>query len=78
MFGGLLDSRLSSFNTISSVSDYLVNRPDSKAIPEPNIRAAVETFLGLGETVFDTVQATAVSSSYFKRDPKGSRTWCVR
>ncbi|KAF4614102.1 hypothetical protein D9613_007698 [Agrocybe pediades] len=41
--------------------------PDATAISDPTIRSVAEKFLGVGETVFDMVQATAVNSSYFKR-----------
>ncbi|KIM39699.1 hypothetical protein M413DRAFT_74324 [Hebeloma cylindrosporum] len=41
--------------------------PDASAISDPTIRSVAEKFLGVGETIFDMVQATAVNSSYFKR-----------
>jgi len=41
--------------------------PDATAIPDPTLRSIAEKFLGVGETVFDMIQATAVNSSYFKR-----------
>ncbi|KIK10311.1 hypothetical protein K443DRAFT_670938 [Laccaria amethystina LaAM-08-1] len=44
--------------------------PNASAIPDPTIRSVAEKFLGVGETVFDMIQATAVNSSYFKRDPR--------
>jgi len=42
--------------------------PDASAIADPTIRSVAEKFLGVGETVFDMIQATAVNSSYFKKD----------
>lgn len=42
-------------------------RPDASAISDPTLRSVAEKFLGVGETVFDMIQATAVNSSYFKR-----------
>ena len=42
-------------------------RPDASAIPDPTLRSVAEKFLGVGETVFDMIQATAVNSSYFKK-----------
>ncbi|KAH8118098.1 DUF1748-domain-containing protein [Phellopilus nigrolimitatus] len=41
--------------------------PDSTLIGDPTIRSITDRFLGVGETVFDAVQGTAVSSTYFKR-----------
>jgi len=41
--------------------------PDASAIPDPTVRSVAEKFLGVGETVFDMIQATAVNSSYFKK-----------
>ena len=42
-------------------------RPDASVIPDPTLRSVAEKFLGVGETVFDIIQATAVNSSYFKK-----------
>ena len=42
-------------------------RPNASAISDPTVRSVAEKFLGVGETIFDMVQATAVNSSYFKR-----------
>ena len=47
--------------------------PDASSISDPTVRSVTEKFLGVGETVFDMIQATAVNSSYFKRDDKGTR-----
>ncbi|KAG6873229.1 hypothetical protein C0995_001247 [Termitomyces sp. Mi166 len=44
--------------------------PDASAISDPTLRTVAEKFLGVGETIFDVVQASAVNSSYFKRDPR--------
>jgi hypothetical protein len=41
--------------------------PDASIIPDPTVRSVAEKFLGVGETVFDMIQATAVNSSYFKK-----------
>ncbi|KAF8150561.1 hypothetical protein B0H34DRAFT_665554 [Crassisporium funariophilum] len=41
--------------------------PDASAISDPTVRSVAEKFLGVGETVFDMLQATAVNSSYFKK-----------
>ncbi|KAF9048407.1 hypothetical protein BJ165DRAFT_1307277, partial [Panaeolus papilionaceus] len=42
-------------------------RPDPSFISDPTARSVAEKFLGVGETVFDMIQATAVNSSYFKK-----------
>lgn len=42
-------------------------RPQTTLISEPTIRSIVEKFMGVGETVFDVVQSSAVNSSYWKR-----------
>ncbi|KAJ7158923.1 hypothetical protein C8R46DRAFT_907020 [Mycena filopes] len=47
--------------------------PDSASISDPTIRSIADRYLGIGESIFDMIQATAVNSTYFKRDPKGSR-----
>ncbi|KAI0311564.1 hypothetical protein OF83DRAFT_1068612 [Amylostereum chailletii] len=41
--------------------------PDTGAIADSTIRSFAEKYLGVGETIFDMVQGTAVNSSYFKR-----------
>jgi len=41
--------------------------PDASAIPDPTVRSVAEKFLGVGETIFDMIQATAVNSPYFKK-----------
>jgi len=41
--------------------------PDASTITDPTVRSVTEKFLGVGETIFDMLQATAVNSSYFKK-----------
>ncbi|KAF9523545.1 hypothetical protein CPB83DRAFT_862688 [Crepidotus variabilis] len=41
--------------------------PDAEKISDPTARSVAEKFLGVGDTIFDMIQATAVNSSYFKR-----------
>ncbi|KAF8199501.1 DUF1748-domain-containing protein [Pholiota molesta] len=41
--------------------------PDTSGISDPTVKSVADKFLGVGETVFDMIQATAVNSSYFKR-----------
>lgn len=48
-------------------------RPNASGISDPTVRSVAESFLGVGETVFDVIQATAVNSPYFKKDRPGSR-----
>ena len=43
-------------------------RPQTESIADPTIRSVAERYLGIGETIFDAVQATVVNSQYFKRD----------
>ena len=57
---GILESRLWELNTTIS--------PDTSAITDPTMRGVADKFLGVGETVFDMLQGTAVNSSYFKRN----------
>jgi len=42
--------------------------PETTLISDPTARSVADRFLGVGETIFDLVQASAVNSSYFKRD----------
>ncbi|ETW83190.1 hypothetical protein HETIRDRAFT_316666 [Heterobasidion irregulare TC 32-1] len=42
--------------------------PQTESIADPTIRSVAERYLGIGETIFDVVQATVVNSQYFKRD----------
>lgn len=46
---------------------WLFCRPDTSSIQDATIRGVADKFLGVGETVFDLLQGTAVNSSYFKR-----------
>ncbi|KAF8207554.1 hypothetical protein K438DRAFT_1576103 [Mycena galopus ATCC 62051] len=46
---------------------------NSELISEPTLRSMADSYLGVGETIFDMIQATAVNSAYFKRDTKGHR-----
>ena len=43
------------------------------------MRSLASSFLGVGETVFDSLQATAVTSGYFRRSagPRGGSHWDV-
>jgi len=41
--------------------------PDASKISDSTARSVAEKFLGVGETVFDVIQGTAVNSPYFKR-----------
>ncbi|KAJ6607360.1 hypothetical protein B0H10DRAFT_1818298 [Mycena sp. CBHHK59/15] len=47
--------------------------PDSASITDPTMRSIADRYLGVGESIFDMIQATAVNSAYFKRDSKGPR-----
>ncbi|GLB40587.1 putative fungal protein of unknown function (DUF1748) [Lyophyllum shimeji] len=37
--------------------------PDASAISDPTLRGVTERFLGVGETIFDMIQATAVNTA---------------
>jgi len=41
---------------------------NADTITDPTARSVATSFLGVGETVFDMIQATAVNSAWFKRD----------
>ena len=44
-----------------------MHRPDTEFISNPTVRSFTETYLGFGETVFNAIQGTVVTSPYFKR-----------
>jgi len=44
--------------------------PDTEFITNPTIRSFTEQYLGFGETVFNAIQGTAVTSPYFKRSDR--------
>ncbi|KIJ66751.1 hypothetical protein HYDPIDRAFT_108685 [Hydnomerulius pinastri MD-312] len=43
---------------------------ETNAISDPTMRSVAERFLGVGETIFDMAQATAINSDYFKKDSR--------
>jgi len=40
---------------------------DTTPISDPTMRSVADKYFGIGETIFDFLQATAVNSSYWKR-----------
>ncbi|KAH7912035.1 DUF1748-domain-containing protein [Hygrophoropsis aurantiaca] len=44
--------------------------PETSNISDPTLRSIADRFLGVGETIFDMAQATAVNSDYFKKDSR--------
>lgn len=44
--------------------------PKIENISDPTTRGLAEKYLGIGERVFDVIQASAVNSQYFKRGEK--------
>ncbi|OCH83982.1 DUF1748-domain-containing protein [Obba rivulosa] len=44
--------------------------PQTERITDPTARSLAERYLGVGETIFDMIQGTAVNSEYFKRDAR--------
>lgn len=46
-------------------------RPDTETlITDPTIRSIADRYFGIGETIFDMIQASAVNSEYFKKDSR--------
>ncbi|KAF8121818.1 hypothetical protein EV363DRAFT_1275841 [Boletus edulis] len=43
---------------------------ETNRISDPTIRSLTDRFLGVGETVFDMAQSTAINSEYFKKDSR--------
>ncbi|KAJ3480556.1 hypothetical protein NLI96_g8265 [Meripilus lineatus] len=41
--------------------------PQTTGISDPTARSVVEKYLGIGESIFDMIQGTAVNSQYFRR-----------
>lgn len=48
----------------------IVHSPDTETISNPTIRSLTEQYLGFGETVFNALQGTVVTSPYFKRSER--------
>jgi len=60
-----------SFSVFSfSEVDPLDSSVETNRISDPTIRSLAERFLGVGETVFDMAQTTAINSEYFKKDSR--------
>lgn len=49
---------------------FLPSRPDVSAISDSTFRGVAERFLGVGESVFDILQAAAVNNNYFTKENK--------
>ena len=45
-------------------------RIETEKISDSTFRSLADKYLGVGETVFDMIQGTAVNSPYFKRDSR--------
>ncbi|KAF9223544.1 DUF1748-domain-containing protein [Gyrodon lividus] len=43
---------------------------ETNVISDPTIRSVAERFLGVGETIFDMAQASAINSDYFRKDSR--------
>ncbi|KAH0833127.1 hypothetical protein J3R83DRAFT_12124, partial [Lanmaoa asiatica] len=43
---------------------------ETNRISDPTMRSMAERFLGVGETIFDMAQTTAINSDYFKKDSR--------
>ncbi|EMD33965.1 hypothetical protein CERSUDRAFT_86733 [Gelatoporia subvermispora B] len=44
--------------------------PQTELITDDTMRSVAERYLGVGETILDMIQGTAVNSHYFKRDTR--------
>ncbi len=49
---------------------FFLSSPSTAAIGDNTLRSVTDSYLGIGETIFEMIQATAVNSPYFKRDTK--------
>ena len=47
-----------------------VFRVQTSAIPDDTFRGIADKYLGVGDSIFDMLQATAVNSKYFKREKR--------
>ncbi|KAI9000479.1 hypothetical protein BD414DRAFT_471733 [Trametes punicea] len=43
---------------------------ETEKISDPTLRSVADRYLGVGETIFDMIQGTAVNSEYFKRNSR--------
>jgi hypothetical protein len=43
---------------------------DTESISNPTVRSLTEQYLGVGETMFNTLQGAVVTSPYFKRSER--------
>lgn len=48
----------------------MVNSPRTENISDPTFRGVADQYFGVGERIFDILQASAVNSAYFKRGEK--------
>jgi len=49
---------------------FLFFSPDTEYISNPTVRSWTERYLGVGETMFNTLQGAVVTSPYFKRSER--------
>lgn len=57
--------------TVSTTRTLL--SPDVNALPEGIARSSAQSFLGVGESIFDMITATAMNSNWFRKDARGRR-----
>jgi len=50
----------------------LINRPATEQIPDSSIRTFANAYFGTGETLFNIISGTVVSSSYFEQKIQGT------
>jgi hypothetical protein len=51
-----------------SLTQFYTSRPDVSSISDSTFRGFAEKYLGIGESVFDLLQASAVGSNHFTRE----------
>ncbi|KZS92479.1 DUF1748-domain-containing protein [Sistotremastrum niveocremeum HHB9708] len=44
--------------------------PQTPLISDPTLRSVTDKYLGVGETIFDMIQATAVNSQYWAKSSR--------
>jgi len=54
-------------NCPSVVAYVLIARPATEQIPDSSIRTFANAYFGTGETLFNIISGTVVSSSYFEK-----------
>jgi hypothetical protein len=56
----------------TSTRKGLMTRPATEQIPDSSIRTFANAYFGTGETLFNIISGTVVSSSYFEQKLQGT------